>query len=148
MGAEGQYPKSITEYFNVLPPVGFLPCRRPFLFSPINFPLFHGYTTEGILIHGIQTALFCPVVGEGRNKTMFDENNKTGYAEISVPQEQLRREVDYVRAQRVLKSMLDKGLISLSEFDKITTLNRESFSPMLAGIMPSNRCYNSHSELI
>jgi hypothetical protein len=65
-----------------------------------------------------------------------------------VPQEQLRREVDYVRAQRMLESMLDKGLISLSEFDKITALNRESFSPMLAGIMPSNRCYNSHSELI
>ena len=45
------------------------------------------------------------------------------------------------------KVMLDNGLISLSEFDKITALNRESFSPMLAGIMPSNRCYNSHSEL-
>lgn len=66
---------------------------------------------------------------------------------MPVLQEQLRREVDYVRAQQILKAMLDKGLISLSEFDKITALNRESFSPMLAGIMPSNRCYNSHSEL-
>lgn len=66
---------------------------------------------------------------------------------MPVPQEQLRREVDYVRAQQILKVMLDKGLISLSEFDKITALNRESFSPMLAKIMPSNRCYNLHSEL-
>lgn len=65
-----------------------------------------------------------------------------------VSQEQLRREVDYVRAQQILGEMLNKGLISLSEFDKITAMNRESFSPMLAGIMPSNRCYNSHSELI
>jgi hypothetical protein len=65
-----------------------------------------------------------------------------------VSQEQLRREVDYVRAQQILGAMLNKGLISLSEFDKITAMNRESFSPMLAGIMPSNRCYNSHSELI
>lgn len=65
-----------------------------------------------------------------------------------VSQEHLRREVDYVRAQRMLEALLDKGLISLSEFDKITALNRESFSPMLAEIMPSNRCYNSHSELI
>lgn len=65
-----------------------------------------------------------------------------------VSQEQLRREVDYVRAQQILGAMLNKGLISLSEFDKITGMNRESFSPMLAGIMPSNRCYNSHSELI
>lgn len=79
---------------------------------------------------------------------MFDENNETGCAEISVPQEHLRREVDYVRAQRILEAMLDKGLISLSEFNKITALNRKSFSPMLAGIMSSNRCYNSHSELI
>jgi len=79
---------------------------------------------------------------------MIDNQNETGCAEIPVPQEQLRREVDYVRAQQILESLLDKGLISLSEFDKITTLNRESFSPMLAEIMPSNRCYNSHSELI
>ncbi len=79
---------------------------------------------------------------------MLDDKNETDCAEIPVPQEQLRREVDYVRAQRILEAMLDKGLISLSEFNKITALNRESFSPMLAGIMSSNRCYNSHSELI
>lgn len=54
----------------------------------------------------------------------------------TVPQEQLQREVDYARAQRMLESMLERGLISLSEFDKITALNRESFSPMLAEIMP------------
>ena len=53
-----------------------------------------------------------------------------------VPQEQLQREADYARAQRMLESMLDKGLISLSEFNRITALNRESFSPMLAEIMP------------
>lgn len=64
-----------------------------------------------------------------------------------VSQEQLRWEVDYVRAQQILGVMLDKGLISLSEFDKITALNREFFSPMLGEIMPVNRCYNSHSEL-
>lgn len=53
-----------------------------------------------------------------------------------VSQEQLRREADYARAQQMLASMLEKGLISLSEFDKITALNRESFSPALAEIMP------------
>ncbi|WOC31897.1 MULTISPECIES: SHOCT domain-containing protein [Caproicibacterium] len=53
-----------------------------------------------------------------------------------VSQEQLRREVDYARAQKILESMLNQGLISLSEFDKITALNRESFSPALAEIMP------------
>ena len=58
-----------------------------------------------------------------------------------VLQEQLQREVDYVRAQRILDSMLKDGLISLSEFNKITALNRKSFSPALAQLMPLNRCY-------
>lgn len=53
-----------------------------------------------------------------------------------VPQEQLQCEADYARAQQMLASMLEKGLISLSEFDKITALNRESFSPFLGEIMP------------
>ena len=57
----------------------------------------------------------------------------------SIPQEQLQREVDYVRAQRILSFMLQNGLISLSEFNKITTLNRKSFSPALSQIMPENR---------
>lgn len=43
-----------------------------------------------------------------------------------VSQEQLQHEVDYVRAQQVLTSMLEKGLISLSEFNKITDLNRKT----------------------
>ena len=60
-------------------------------------------------------------------------------ARIPVSQEQLQCEMDYIRAQRILDSMLQKGLISLSEFDKITILNRESFSPALASIMPENR---------
>ncbi len=57
----------------------------------------------------------------------------------SVSQEQLRRETDYARAQRTLEAILQNGLISLSEFNKITALNRESFSPALARIMPANR---------
>ena len=51
-------------------------------------------------------------------------------------QKQLQCEVDYIRAQRLLDSMLQNGLISLSEFNKIALLNRQSFSPALASIMP------------
>ncbi|MDS1028951.1 hypothetical protein RDV78_00360 [Bacillota bacterium LX-D] len=58
------------------------------------------------------------------------------YEKKPVPQEQLQREVDYVRAQRILNSMLQNGLISLSEFNKITELNRKTFSPFWAEIMP------------
>ncbi len=56
-----------------------------------------------------------------------------------ISQEQLQRELDYLRAQRILETMLDKGLISLSEFNRITALNRRSFSPALAEIMPEIR---------
>jgi len=58
------------------------------------------------------------------------------YEKKPVPQEQLQREVDYVRAQQILTFMLEKGLITLSEFNKITELNRKTFSPLLAEIMP------------
>ena len=52
-----------------------------------------------------------------------------------VPQDQMQREVDYVRAQQILTAMMNCGLISLSEFNKITELNRKTFSPLLAEIM-------------
>ena len=64
---------------------------------------------------------------------------KINYEKKPISQEQLQHEVDYVRAQRILDFMLQNGLISLSEFNKITLLNRKSFSPALAQIMPENR---------
>ena len=50
--------------------------------------------------------------------------------------EALQREFDYYRAEKLLHQMLDKGLISKEEFNKIMLLNLETFSPMLAQIMP------------
>lgn len=38
--------------------------------------------------------------------------------------------------QKIAKSMLDNGLISLEEYNKLTELNRQTFSPFLAEIMP------------
>lgn len=51
-------------------------------------------------------------------------------------QEQLQNEYQYVMAQTILKKMLEKGLICSDEFEKITVLNRQTFSPSLAKIMP------------
>lgn len=45
--------------------------------------------------------------------------------------EELQREYDYYMAQKLLI-----GLISAGEFNKITTKNRQTFSPYLAEIMP------------
>lgn len=50
--------------------------------------------------------------------------------------EQLQREFDYIQAEKLLKKMLDQGLITEVEFNKITALNRQTFSPSLAKIMP------------
>jgi len=61
------------------------------------------------------------------------------YKKKPLSQEQLQCEMDYIRAQRILDFMLQYGLISLSEFNKITLLNRQSFSPALASIMPEIR---------
>jgi len=73
------------------------------------------------------------VNGEPKNiGEVLNINNKVN----KISNEQMQREVDYARAQGILKSMLKEGHISLSEFNKITALNRESFSPMFAEIMP------------
>lgn len=61
------------------------------------------------------------------------------YEKTPVPQEQLQHEYDYFLAQQILEAMLKYDLITVDEFNKITTLNRQSFSPALAHIMPGNR---------
>ena len=48
----------------------------------------------------------------------------------------LQREFDYYIAQKLLKILLESGMISEDEFHKITCLNRQSFSPYLAQIIP------------
>ena len=58
------------------------------------------------------------------------EINKT-----NITDEQLKQDYNYCMAQKILKSMLEKGLISADEFNKITRKNRETFSPYLAEIM-------------
>ncbi|MGI6449038.1 MAG: SHOCT domain-containing protein [Desulfitobacteriia bacterium] len=54
----------------------------------------------------------------------------------SLSTEALQREFNYYRAEKLLYQMLEKGLITKVEFNKIMLLNRETFSPMLAQIMP------------
>ena len=47
----------------------------------------------------------------------------------------MQNEFEYKMAQQMLKNMLENGLISLAEFDKISALNLKIFSPELASIM-------------
>jgi len=77
---------------------------------------------------------------------MTDENRTvtkiTEQSQLSVPlkyqmtEEQMRKDYYYCLAQKIIKTMLDKGLISDDEFNKITQKNRQTFSPYLAELMP------------
>ena len=41
---------------------------------------------------------------------------------------------DYLLAENITKKLLEKGLVSVDEFNKIMAKNRESFSPFFARI--------------
>ena len=56
-----------------------------------------------------------------------------------ITDEQLKGEFNYSQADKILKKMLEKGLINEVEFNKIDELNRETFSPISNKIMPVNR---------
>ncbi len=58
---------------------------------------------------------------------------------VKITEEQLKGEFNYSQAEKILKKMLNMGLIDEVEFNKITELNREIFSPILVKIMPCNR---------
>ena len=48
----------------------------------------------------------------------------------------IQRDCDYFMALRASEALLSSGLISLVEFNKLTQLNRDTFSPMFVEIMP------------
>lgn len=56
-----------------------------------------------------------------------------------ITEEQLKGEFNYSQADKILKNMLEKGLINEVGFNKIDELNRETFSPISNKIMPVNR---------
>ncbi len=57
----------------------------------------------------------------------------------SIAQEEIERDINFYKAQKVTDRMLELGLISLSEFNKLTQINRDTFSPFLVEIMPEIR---------
>ena len=56
-----------------------------------------------------------------------------------IQQADIEQDYDFFQAQKVAENMLELGLISLSEFNKLTQINRDTFSPFLAEIMPEIR---------
>jgi len=86
----------------------------------------------------VKTGLRPPVESRRRN-IMTEENNY--YTD-----ERIRSDLDYQRAQRTARCMLDTGLISDDEFNKLCDINRKTFSPLFAEIYPKTACYVSEKE--
>lgn len=49
--------------------------------------------------------------------------------------EAMQRDFDYEVAQKITKNLLDEGLISIDEYDRISALNAQKFSPFYADLM-------------
>lgn len=70
----------------------------------------------------------------------MQENISTSIPAYATPkpirQTDIEQDYSFFQAQKIAKNMLDLGLISLSEFNKLTEINRETFSPFWVEIMP------------
>ena len=65
----------------------------------------------------------CKLVGLPGNKK---------YEKSRMTDEELKREYDFYMAEKIVKKMLEKGLISVDECTRISAENRRIFSPLLA----------------
>ena len=55
---------------------------------------------------------------------------------VPISSVEIQQDYDYFMAQEACKALLSAGLISLVEFNKLAQINRDTFSPMFAEIMP------------
>lgn len=65
-------------------------------------------------------------------------DNNTNVPSGYFTQERIQGDLDYKMAQQIAKSMLDSGLISSTEFNKLSDINLETFSPLFVEIYPKN----------
>ena len=75
-----------------------------------------------------------------RLEATMQENISTSIPASSTPkpiqQTDIEQDYNIFQAQKIAKNMLELGLISLSEFNKLTEINRKTFSPFWVEIMP------------
>ena len=53
-----------------------------------------------------------------------------------IHQSDIQQDYDFLQAQKVSEKLLALVLVSLSEFNKLTEINRKTFSPFWVEIMP------------
>lgn len=69
-------------------------------------------------------------------RKIVEQNQSPVPLKYKMTEEQMRNDYYYCLAQKIIKTMLDKGLITDDEWSKITEKNRQTFSPYLVEIMP------------
>jgi predicted transcriptional regulator len=57
-------------------------------------------------------------------------------SETYYTKEKLQNELNYQRAQKIAELLLDSGLISIEEFNRLSDINFKTFPPLLAEIYP------------
>ena len=45
-------------------------------------------------------------------------------------------EINYYKAQAITELLYARGMITFDEYDKLTDLNRQTFSPLYADLLP------------
>ena len=50
--------------------------------------------------------------------------------------QEILNELNYYRAQKLTEQLYAAGLIRFVEYDKLTALNRQSFSPIYGDLLP------------
>ena len=58
-------------------------------------------------------------------------------------QQDIINEVNYYRAQKITEQLYAAGMISFDEYDKLTELNRRSFSPIFVELLPKTLDLNA-----
>ncbi|MCQ4022510.1 MULTISPECIES: SHOCT domain-containing protein [unclassified Ruminococcus] len=78
-------------------------------------------------------------MNQTENKSVLKTTDIKSHLKINpvpITDMEIQRDYDYFNAQKTAKALLNSGLISLSEFNKLTLLNRQTFSPINVEIMP------------
>ena len=53
----------------------------------------------------------------------------------TMTKESMQKDFDYEMAQKITRNLLDEGLISIDEYDRISALNAQKFSPFYGDLM-------------
>lgn len=51
-------------------------------------------------------------------------------------QQKVIDEIEYFKAQKLTDMLYENGLLSFVEYDKLTELNRQTFSPLFVDLFP------------